>query len=106
MDRTQSRREFVESERKLETVDWKPGEHLKASGEIRRMLTSKDIVDYFIREFLQREPSKDLRAALIQLAETDGAGGRRPMSVQDSNFNERARGIVHLIMSSPDYQLC
>jgi len=106
VDRTQSRREFVESERKLETVDWKPGEHLKASGEIRRMLTSKDIVDYFIREFLQREPSKDLRAALIQLAETDGAGGRRPMSVQDSNFNERARGIVHLIMSSPDYQLC
>ncbi len=105
VDRTQSRRDFIESERKLATVDWNPDDHLKASGEIRRMQTSKDIVDYFIREFLQREPSRDLRAALLQLAETDGAGGRRPMSVQDSNFNERARGLVHLIMSSPDYQL-
>ncbi len=105
VDRTETRRDFIESERKLATVDWEPEAHLKASGEIRRMLTSKDIVDYFIREFLQREPSKDLRAALIQLAETDGAGGRRPMSTQDSNFNERARGLVHLIMSSPDYQL-
>ncbi len=106
VDRTQSRREFIESERKLATVDWEPDAHLKSSGEIRRMLTSKDIVDYFIREFLQREPSHDLRAALNQLAETDGAGGRRPMSIRDSNFNERARGLVHLIMSSPDYQLC
>ncbi|MEX1117866.1 MAG: DUF1800 domain-containing protein [Terrimicrobiaceae bacterium] len=106
VDRTLSRREFVTSERKLATVDWEPADYLKSSGEIRRMLTSKDIVDYFIREFLQREPSRDLRAALIQLAETDGAGGRRPISVRDSNFNERARGLVHLIMSSPDYQLC
>lgn len=106
VDRTQTRRDFIESERKLATVDWEPEAHLKASGEIRRMFTSKDIVDYFIREFLQRDPSPDLRAALLQLAETDGAGGRRPMTVQDSNFNERARGLVHLIMSSPDYQLC
>jgi len=106
VDRTQSRRDFMKSERKFATVEWDPGAHLKESGQPLSSFTSKEIVDFFIREFLQREPSKELRDALIQLAETDGSGGRRTMSARDADFNERARGLVHLIMSSPEYQLC
>ncbi len=104
-DRTVSRKEFMADQRNPDVVEWDPKAHLEESGEIRRMMTSRDIVDYYLREFLQREPSRDLRDALVQMAETDGAGGSRSMSVRDRNFDERARGLVHLIMSSPDYQL-
>ncbi len=105
-DRTTSRREFLEEQRQESLATWNPRAHLDASGQIRRMLTSRDLVDYYIREFLQRAPSRELRDSLVQLAETDGSGGPRSMSVNDRNFDDRARGLVHLIMSSPDYQLC
>lgn len=105
IDRGTSRREFLKEQRKESLVTWSPRAHLEKSGEIRRMVTSKDIADYYLREFLQRKPSRDLRDAIVQLAETDGSGGRRSMSVSDPNFDDRARGLVHLIMSSPDYQL-
>lgn len=105
-DRSQSRREFMEEQRNPLVVCWRPKAYLEESGEIRRLLTSRDIVDYFLREFLQGPPPRELRDALVQLAETDGAGGSRSMNVRDLNFDERARSLVHLIMSSPDYQLC
>jgi uncharacterized protein (DUF1800 family) len=106
VDRGTSRREFMEDQRNPNAINWQPKAQLEQFGDIRRMLTASDIVDFYIREFLQREPSRELRDALIQLAETDGAGGTRTMTVRDTNFDERARGLVHLIMSSPDYQLC
>ena len=105
VDRGTSRREFLEEQRNDSLATWNPRAHLEQSGEIRRMVTSGDIADYFIRQFLQRSPSRDLRDAIVQLAETDGSGGRRTMSVTDPNFDDRARSLVHLIMSSPDYQL-
>ena len=105
-DRTTNRREFMETQRNPAAVNWSPKYQIEQSGASRRMLTARDIVDYYIQQFLQREPSRELRDALVQLATTDGAGGSRSMSLQDTNFDERARGLVHLIMSSPDYQLC
>lgn len=105
IDRGPSHREFLADQRHA-AVDWHPLAQIEATGAARRMLSAKDIVDYFLREFLQREPARDLRNALVQLAETDGAGGMRSMNVRDKDFDERARGLVHLIMSSPDYQLC
>jgi uncharacterized protein (DUF1800 family) len=105
IDRTASRREFIATERSA-AVDWQPRAQIEESGAARRMLSARDVVDYFLREFLQRKPARDLRDNLIRLAETDGAGGTRSMNVRDKDFDERARGLVHLIMSSPDYQLC
>jgi len=105
-ERGGNRREFIEKQRNPAAVNWDPKRRLEETGEIRQMRSSSDIVDYFLREFLQREPSRDVRDAVLQLAETDGSGGRHSMSVEDTNFDERARGLVHLIMSSPDYQLC
>jgi uncharacterized protein (DUF1800 family) len=106
VDRSVSRREFLAEQRNPNAVHWNPKAQLEAGGGIRKLLSARDIVDYFLREFLQRNPGRELRDALVQLAETDGAGGTRAMSVRDTNFNERARGLVHLIMSSPEYQLC
>jgi uncharacterized protein (DUF1800 family) len=106
VDRGPGRRAFLEKERNPDAVNWDPQTNLKHLNRVGGLLTSSDVVDFFLAEFLQRTPSAELRKNLIQLAETDGAGGRRPLSVSDSNFNERIRGLVHLIMSSPEYQLC
>jgi hypothetical protein len=38
--------------------------------------------------------------------ETDAAGGHRTFSLDDPNFDERVHDLAHLMMSSPDYQLC
>jgi len=63
-------------------------------------------VDHYIRDFLGRPVSPDLREQFLAFAETDASGGKKSFSLTDSNFDERVRGLVHLIMSSPDYQLC
>lgn len=100
------RREFVESQRTAKPIDWSPRQQLIQLGLDRKLATGTEIVDYYIREFLGRPISQDLRQQFVAIAETDSAGGRKSFSLHDTNFDERARGLVHLIMSSPDYQLC
>lgn len=100
------RREFVEKQRDPNAIEWSPRAQLKALGVESKLITAGDIVDHYIREFLQRPVTQAYRKPLLDFAETDAAGGHRTFSVLDANFDERARGLVHLIMSSPDYQLC
>jgi len=100
------RRQFVQGQRSLNETVWSPRKQLKDSGMNRKLITSGDIVDYYIKQFLQRPVSRDLRDQLLGFAETDAAGGHKSYSVEDTNFDERTKGLVHLIMSSPDYQLC
>ncbi len=104
--REMTRREFVEGQRNPDAVLWEPRRQIEAEDAARRMLATSDIVDYFLREFLPRKAPPNLRDALMSLAEMDAGGGRRTMTLRDRNFDERARNLVHLIMSSPDYQLC
>lgn len=99
------RREFVESQRTNKPIDWSPKQQLKDLGLDRRLVTGRDIVEHYIRDFIGRPISNDLRQQFIAFAETDASGGRKSFSINDSNFDERVRGLVHLIMSSPDYQL-
>ncbi len=100
------RRDFIEGQRNQNAIDWSPKRQLEANDATRTLLTTGDIIEHFTRQFLQRPAPPELQAALLKFAETDAAGGRRSMSLNDTNFDERARGIAHLIMSSPDYQLC
>lgn len=100
------RRQFIEGQRNPNEIAWSPRQQLRDSGADRKLVTSGDIVDYYVREFLQRPVPRELRDQLQAFAETDAAGGHRSFSLQDSNFDERAKGLIHLIMSSPDYQLC
>jgi uncharacterized protein (DUF1800 family) len=100
------RREFVEAQRTGRPLDWSPRKQLTELGVDRRLVTGTDVVDYYIREFLSRPGSRELHDQLLAFAETDASGGHRTFSLKDSNFDERVRDLVHLIMSSPDYQLC
>jgi uncharacterized protein (DUF1800 family) len=100
------RREFIEKQRDPKAIDWNPRQQFVQLGLDRKFATGADIVDHYIREFLQRPVPRDFREELLAFAETDASGGRRSFGVNDSNFDERVKGLVHLIMSSPDYQLC
>jgi hypothetical protein len=100
------RREFVEKQRDDKVVEWNPREQLRQLGADKGLMTTADVVDYYIREFLQRKMPPDLHRQFEDFLETDAAGGHRSFSMADSNFDERIRGLAHLIMSSPDYQLC
>ncbi len=102
---TLKRREFVEGQRST-VVEWSPRKQLRELGLDRKLTTSADIVGYYIREFLQRPVSRDFQAQLLAFAETDASGGRRSFSINDEKFDERVRDLVHILMSSPDYQLC
>ena len=100
------RREFIQGQRESKPVDWSPRQQLKALGADRNMMNTADVVDYYVRQFLQRPIPRELNQKFVDFLETDASGGHRSFSLQDSNFDERVRGLVHLIMSSPDYQLC
>jgi len=100
------RREFVEAQRTDKPIEWSPKAQLKELGLDRKLLSGTDIVEHYIRDFIGRPISNELRQQFQSFAETDAAGGRKSFSINDSNFDERVRGLVHLMMSSPDYQLC
>ena len=99
------RREFVESQRQ-NIVNWTPRAQLRDLGIERKMLTASDIVDYYIDTFLARRVPEEMRSQLLGFMETDAAGGHRTFSLDDPNFDERVHDLAHLMMSSPDYQLC
>ncbi len=100
------RRTFIESQRTEEAAPWSPRAQLEKAGLLSRMATARDLVEYFALAFLQRPVGPDLERRLLDFMETDAAGGRRSFSVNDANFDERVKGLIHLVMSSPDYQLC
>jgi uncharacterized protein (DUF1800 family) len=99
------RREFVEAQRQ-KVVNWTPRGQLRDLGIDRKMLTASDIVDYYINTFLARPVPNEMRDQLLAFMETDAAGGHRTFSLDDPNFDERVHDLAHLMMSSPDYQLC
>jgi len=99
------RREFVEAQRQ-NIVNWTPRAQLRDLGIDRKLLTASDIVDYYIDTFLARPVPNELRDQLLAFMETDAAGGHRTFSLDDPNFDERVHDLAHLMMSSPDYQLC
>ncbi|HWB58369.1 MAG TPA: DUF1800 domain-containing protein [Chthoniobacteraceae bacterium] len=100
------RRQFVESQRSPDAIEWSPRKQLKDSGDDKLLFSAAKIADYYARQFLQRQISKDLLDKLQGYVEVDAAGGHRDMTLDDANFDEKIKGLVHLIMSSPDYQLC
>lgn len=101
-----ARRAFIEGQRSDLAVDWHPRAQLERDGLLSRMATGRSLVDYYATRFLQRPLPGELERELLRFAETDAAGGRRTFSVNDANFDERVCDLAHLIMSSPEYQLC
>jgi hypothetical protein len=60
-------------------------------------------VDYFARRFLRLPLDADPRARFIRFL--DGELGTSEVSVAQTYMEDALRMLVHLIMSTPEYQL-
>lgn len=100
------RREFIEAQRGNGLIEWSPRKQLEERGLAKRLTSANMLVDYFSREFLQRPLDRATLDNYLRFCQTDASGGRADYSIASPNFDERTKGLVHLIMSSPEYQLC
>jgi hypothetical protein len=74
--------------------------------EGRSFSTASDVADYFLAYLIQRPLQSDLRNQLVKYLETDRSGGSSTFDLKSRFAPDKMRGLIHLILSSPDYQLC
>jgi len=68
--------------------------------------TSADVVDYFLNTLVQLNVSVDTRDALIKYLETKDNGQiASPFTLDAKTVDEKVRGVIYLILISPEFQL-
>jgi hypothetical protein len=60
-------------------------------------------VDYFGRRFLRLPLERDVRARLVSFLDTEL--GTSQVSVAETYMEDSLRMLLHLVMSTPEYQL-
>ncbi|MGH7326639.1 MAG: DUF1800 domain-containing protein [Candidatus Rokuibacteriota bacterium] len=68
-----------------------------------RLQTTGEVVDYFARRFLRVPLEPDMRARLIGFL--DAELGTSQVSAAETYMEESLRMLLHLLMSTPEYQL-
>src|SRR5213594_475691 len=76
---------------------------LTAMVSANRLRTTAEVVDYFGRRFLRLPLEPDLRARLVGFL--DAELGTSQVSVAATYMEDSLRMLLHLIMSTPEYQL-
>lgn len=71
-----------------------------------KLLTAEQVGEHFWNLLVQVPPSPAQRQALAQYLQTGADGSRVMFSPKHPYIVDKLKGLVHLIMSSPDYQLC
>src|SRR5262249_4815601 len=79
------------------------GIDLTAMVRAKRLRTTTEVVDDFSRRFLRLPLDADLRARFIRFP--DGQRGTSEGSVAQTYMEGALRMVIHLIMSTPEYQL-
>jgi uncharacterized protein (DUF1800 family) len=64
------------------------------------------IVDHFARLLLDGRPPEGLRDTLIDYMNRDGDNKPKPLAVTGGTVNSKVRGMLHLLMATPVFQLC
>ncbi|HEY8669099.1 MAG TPA: DUF1800 domain-containing protein [Tepidisphaeraceae bacterium] len=67
--------------------------------------TNEEIADHFLTQFLQRQAPAKLRATMLTFL-TAGTRGGAVIKLPSEQREEKIRGLVRLILCSPEYQLC
>jgi hypothetical protein len=76
---------------------------LTAMVRANRLRTTTEVVDYFGRRFLRVPLEPDLRARLVGFL--DAELGTNQLSVAETYMEDPLRMLLHLVMSTPEYQL-
>jgi hypothetical protein len=76
---------------------------LTAMVRTRGLRTTTDVVDYFARRFLRVPLEPGVRARFIEFL--DAELGTNQVSVAETYMEDALRMLLHLVMSTPEYQL-
>ena len=76
---------------------------LTAMVRANRLRTTADVVDYFGRRFLRLPLEPDVRARLVGFLDVEL--GTSQVSVAETYMEDSLRMLLHLVMSTPEYQL-
>jgi uncharacterized protein (DUF1800 family) len=71
-----------------------------------KLLTAEQCVDHFWSLLVQHPPTPTARQTLVKYLTTGADGGTVMYSPKQPYIVDKLKGLVHMIMSSPDYQLC
>ena len=72
----------------------------------RRGDSAEAVTEVFLAWFVQRKLDDRLRRQLVTYLRTDRNGAEGGFNVKNNDAPEKLRALVHLILSSPEYQLC
>jgi uncharacterized protein (DUF1800 family) len=67
--------------------------------------TPDDIIDHFTRLYLDGKISPEAKAKLVQYVKNDPSKNPKPFALTPDTVNTKIRGILHIIMSMPEFQL-
>jgi uncharacterized protein (DUF1800 family) len=67
--------------------------------------TSGDIVDHYAKLFLDGEIDADSRTTLITYMDHGSKNEPKPFVLEKDLLNDKVRGLLHLLMAVPEYQL-
>jgi len=67
--------------------------------------TADDLVDQYTKLFLDGQVQPALREKLTTYVKSDGKSEMKQFRLDAGVINSKVRGLIHLIMSTPDYQL-
>jgi uncharacterized protein (DUF1800 family) len=70
-----------------------------------KITTAEGVVDHFASRLLDGQLSDEERTTFIDFLNHGADGKPRPFSFNHEIFNTRVRDLIHLMMSTPEYQL-
>lgn len=71
----------------------------------RRPGSAEQVVDYFLQRFLDGDATDHVRRALVAYLRVNDDGAALPFTLDARFIDLKVRGLIHLIMSLPGYQL-
>jgi uncharacterized protein (DUF1800 family) len=90
---TQRQREFV---RRSQIESWMKEHHVQ---------TSDDVIDHFALVLLDGKLPADARKLLADYMNRDSKGQVKTFKLSPETLNSKVRGVLHMMMTMPEYQL-
>jgi len=68
--------------------------------------SAEDVLDHYARVFLDGALPPDSRAKFLDYLNHGEKGVPKPFVLTQATVNTKVKGLLHLLMSTPEYQLC
>ncbi len=69
-----------------------------------KLSTSKEVVDFFLKQLALYDVDATTNKNLKKYLDQNDDGSKGKFTLNDTNIDKKVRGLIHLILSLPDYQ--